>query len=42
MRSLAIIVVLFSVSACSYVIEDHDDGYGSGYIDISDSEWATK
>lgn len=42
MRSLTMIIGLLSVSACSYIIEDHDDSYGSGYIDISDSEWNAK
>ncbi len=42
MRTLTMIVVLFSVSACSFVTEEHNESYGSGYIDISESEWATK
>lgn len=42
MRFLIIITALLSISACSFVTEDIDDNYGAGYIDISQSEWATK
>lgn len=33
---------MISASACSSFIEDYDDNYGSGYIEVNESEWESK
>lgn len=42
MRFLMIVIALLLVSACSFFTEDHDDNYGAGYINVSESEWGTQ
>lgn len=42
MRFLMITIFLISASACSSLIEDYDDSYGSGYTHVNKSEWESK
>lgn len=42
MRLLIITVLLTLISACSSFIDNYDDNYGSGYIEVSENEWASK
>lgn len=42
MRLLTMILLVILVSACSFFTEEYDDSYGSGYINVSESEWHSK
>lgn len=42
MGFIIITVFLMSVLACSSFIENYDDDYGSGYIEVNESEWDSK